>query len=77
MIAEHPRCNVTGMSRAPLQLMSRCHIPGGLRRQIYSACRKDQKLLSPDTDVQNSPSLTEILRGGGVWTSRVFSAQAG
>ena len=40
------------MPQAPLQLVSRCHIPGDLCRQIYPACRKDQKLLSPDTDVQ-------------------------
>lgn len=53
MIAEHPQRNVPGTSRAPLQLVSRCHIPGDLCRQIYAACREDQKLLSPDTDVQN------------------------
>lgn len=54
MITAHPRRNATHASRAPLQLVSRCHVPGDLRRQIYPARRKDQKLLSPDTDVQKS-----------------------
>lgn len=56
MITEHPQGNVTGTSGAPLQLRFGCHIPGDLGRGIYSVCRKDQELLSPDTAIRMHPS---------------------